>query len=733
MVCSFASVGEYKKPSRSESAANKWVSPMIRNEPACSILEEGNNCWRKSQASRVSFLIDGQAYFDAFVDAVEQAENCILIAGWDIDSRVALRRENYMERESYCLGSFLNRMAAGKRNLHIYILAWDFAMIYAFEREPAPVFKLGWQTHRRVHFAMDGRHPLDSSHHQKIVVVDDRIAFVGGLDLTRNRWDTPEHKVNDARRTNPGGAPYDPFHDVQLLVEGEAAADLGDLFRTRWERATEKILKPPKATEKHDTVWPIKAPPDLQNVTIGISRTIPAHQDWQEVREVESLYLKAIASARKYIYIENQYLTSSAIGKALASRLQEKDCPEILIVLPKRSPGWLEERTMTVLRSKLIGRLRQADQNGRLGIYYPDIQSLSDGYVLVHAKVMIVDDNLAIIGSANLTNRSMRVDTECIAALEAAGDPIVEAAISGLRGALLGEHLGITPGEAVQALHVEGSLFRVVEKLGDSGRTLKPLKEENNVPDVLFSFSEIADPERPIDFDHLMEQFVPDDNEEFHKLRLFRVCTFILLLLVLAAFWKWGPLAEWFTADKVADWLDSVNESRIALLFVIGGYLAGGLLIFPVTVLIGVTVIVFDPPYSVVYALCGCLSSAALGYLVGERIGPNAVRKVLGTRINRVSKRLAQRGMFTMVLIRLLPLAPFSFVNIAVGVSHIKFRDFMIGTFLGMAPGILALAVAADRINAFIENPQWENLVLLVCLLALLTGAIIRLRRRLGG
>ena len=203
------------------------------------IIKEGINCWKTAPADRVAFLVDARAYFRAFYQAVLRAEKSVAILGWDIDSRVRLIREEKDPRPEYPveLGEFLNR-AAKRKKIDIRILIWDPNLIYRFEREAFPQIRLGWKTHRRVRFKLDDHHPFGSSLHQKIVVIDDRIAFCGGIDLTRNRWDTREHIPRDRRRKTPGGDYYAPFHDIQMAISGEAAARLGELARDRWERAT---------------------------------------------------------------------------------------------------------------------------------------------------------------------------------------------------------------------------------------------------------------------------------------------------------------------------------------------------------------------------------------------------------------------------------------------------------------------------------------------------------------
>jgi phosphatidylserine/phosphatidylglycerophosphate/cardiolipin synthase-like enzyme len=123
--------------------------------------------------------------------------------------------------------------------------------------------------------------------------------------------------------------------------------------------------------------------------------------------------------------------------------LREDDAPEIAVVSPFTQSGWLEISTMGVLRGRIHRTLREADRRGRYRLYYPTLPWLDgEGSCLnVHSKVLIADDDLLMIGSANLADRSMGTDTECNLALEARGDPRVEAAITSLRDRLLAEHL----------------------------------------------------------------------------------------------------------------------------------------------------------------------------------------------------------------------------------------------------------------------------------------------------
>ena len=136
-----------------------------------SFFEQGLNCWKSDTAEKTTFLVDGETYFLAIAEAFESAEKVIYIIGWDIDSRIRLRREE--QDDNLTLDTYIDQLAKNKPGLHIYLLEWDFAMLYSLERETWPLLKFGWKTHERVHFALDDRHPVVASHHQKIIVVDD--------------------------------------------------------------------------------------------------------------------------------------------------------------------------------------------------------------------------------------------------------------------------------------------------------------------------------------------------------------------------------------------------------------------------------------------------------------------------------------------------------------------------------------------------------------------------------
>jgi phospholipase D1/2 len=628
------------------------------------------------------------------------------------------------------LWEFMNRVVKKQRNLHVHILEWDFAVIYAFERELFPVFKIPWKRNRRIHFQLDGEHPVGGSHHQKIVVMDDRIAFAGGIDLTKRRWDTPEHAASDPRRVDPSGESYGPFHDIQIAVDGPAAAALGDLARTRWERSTGEKLEPPKNVKSDP--WPVELLADIENVDVAIVRTDPGHKGREEVREVEALYLDTIASAQRFIYIENQFLTSFSVGRAIAASLEKKDGPEIVIVV-RLGSGLMVEATMNALRARVLALLRGADEHGRLRIYYPEVPGRHGEMLNLHSKVMVADGAFVRVGSSNLSNRSMGVDTECDVALESCGEKRVEKGIRDFHNRLLGEHLGEGARKVGELVEEERSLIKTIEKLRGSKRTLIPFPEEE-IPWTTELISELpVDPTEPIDPEKLMEELVSEDGVKKSKYRFIRFIALLLGLVAVAAAWRWTPLGEWIDWGTLTALGARVRDNGAAPFIVLCTYLVGSLVMIPVTLMIVVTAFTFGPVSGFVYSLSGCLLAAIATYGLGRALGRDTIARLSGSRVNRLSRRLGRHGIITIGTVRILPIAPFTVVNLVAGASHIRFWDYVFGTILGMGPGIAAITLFENQLEAAIREPGMGSFAILACLTAAIIAAGFIIKSRLIG
>ncbi|HEX5091148.1 MAG TPA: VTT domain-containing protein [Burkholderiales bacterium] len=687
------------------------------------ILREGRNCWRIARASRAAVLIDGAAYFAAFREAARRAERSILIAGWDVDSRTDLAPQGADDGLPRGLGEFLDALVRRRRSLHAHVLGWDFAMLYALEREFLPMYSFGWRTHRRLHYHLDDRHPPGGSHHQKIAVVDDALAFVGGIDFAIGRWDTPAHAATLPGRCTPDAVPCAPFHDVQLMVEGEAAAALAELVRERWQRATGRA---PRRNPPGEAPWPGGVDPDFEDVDVGIARTYPEYDGRPAVREVKQLYLDGIAAARRTVYLENQYFTSSAVTDAIAERLREDEPPEIALVSRKSCDGWLEQETMEALRGRRLRQLQDADSHGRFGAYFPEQAGLGEECIKLHSKLMIVDDRLLRIGSANLNNRSFGVDSECDLAIEAGGDAHARA-IAAVRARLLGEHLDRTPDEVAQG----GSLLGAIESLRGGERTLAPF-DASRVPDSKLPEPELLDPERPIDAERLAQELLPPRERPHAARRLFIIAALLVVVASLAAAWRWGPLSELVRPAAIAAWAASVKAAGVAPIAVIAAYLVASLVALPITLVILSTAFVFGPVESYLYALGGSTLGAMAGFGLGHTLGRGAVRQLAGRRLNSLSRLLAKRGVLAVVTVRLLPVAPFTLVNLVAGASQLRARDFLLGTLLGMAPGIAAIVFFSDRLAAAVFEPSRANLAWFAGAAVLVVSAALVLHRWLA-
>jgi phospholipase D1/2 len=690
---------EPRRPVHEDSQEHDSLPPL---------LIPGTTCWRLERANRVALIVDAAAYYAAVKAAMLKARHSIILLGWDFDTRVELEKDPTDPTVPNRLGEFLERLVADCPNLEIHVLKWDFSMIFALEREIFPTALMDLMTDPRVSFRIDGEHPASACHHQKLVVIDDALAFCGGIDITANRWDTRGHIDYDTRRRRPNGDLYDPFHDMMMAVDGPAAVALGELARYRWRRGTGEPPIPP-ATGTSDP-WPDQLTADFENVEVGIARTLPRHNEQAEAREVEALYIASIAAARHSIYIETQYFTAERVGQALLARLGDPNGPEIVVVTPVNCPGWLEEELMGRARRHLVNRLRKADTYGRFGIF--GAVTATGVPITIHSKTMVVDDRLLRIGSSNLNNRSMGFDTECDLAIEAvagaADEETRRAAITRYRDGLLGEHLGVPPDHVTAKLAETGSIIRTIEHFHEpSRRRLEPVKvNEVDGVDTFIAEIHLFDPESPVTAEELTRQIMPDLEKPTPRLKFGMVVALVALLLAgLGTLWRFTDLSELATVDGILDWAQSLADMPLGPLIGIAVYVVGGFVMFPVMVLIAATAIVLGPVLGFATALTGCLASAAALFWVGRLAGRRWVRRFGGRFVNKISRRLADQGILAVAVIRVIPVAPFSVVNVVAGASHLRFTDYLIGTVLGMAPGTLAFSLLGGQLERTLREP----------------------------
>jgi uncharacterized membrane protein YdjX (TVP38/TMEM64 family) len=162
---------------------------------------------------------------------------------------------------------------------------------------------------------------------------------------------------------------------------------------------------------------------------------------------------------------------------------------------------------------------------------------------------------------------------------------------------------------------------------------------------------------------------------------------------------------------------------------VAGGFVVGSLLAIPVTLLILVTALVYGPALGAFYALAGSVLAAAATYGLGYYLGRPAVERLSGAGLHRLSERLAQRGILTVVTLRIVPVAPFTVINLFAGASHISLRDYLIGTLIGMVPGVAAMAVFAEGILALVRDADFEHFLVAALALVFIVGLTLLARR----
>ena len=682
------------------------------------IMQPGHNVWRIERAARASVLIDAAPFFGALREALRNAQKSVFIVGWDIDSRTRLVGEDCNPDDGLPVTfvDFLSALVARRPDLTVHLLLWDYSIVYALERELLPTLALHWNTPRQVRLCLDNEVPVGSSHHQKIIVVDDALAFSGGLDLTIRRWDTCDHRFNNPDRVDPAGIPYRPFHDVQAMVDGDAARALGELVRARWERAG---CDYESTVEPVGDPWPHAVKPDFTNVGIGIARTMPIYEEEDEIREVETLFLDSIGCAQRSIYIENQFVTSMVIAERLTQVMRERPRLETVIVTPQDYGSWIEKQTMRTGRIRFIRLLEGAGVGDRVRMFYPEVADGDDKTdTMVHSKIFIVDDAMLRIGSANLNNRSMGADSECDLAIEARNDDQREAILD-IRNRLLGEHCGVSGQEMANAVAKCCSILKAAEQVSRNGHRLALVNDGAfSLADVSGAMEEVADPYRPIGADLVASPTLGTRISRMHFTTIAKIALALVIIAALPLAWQYTPLAALADPEWVSTTLAELARGKWTPLIMIGIFVVAGLVAFPVTVLIAVTAATFGPKAGFAYAAFGCLASALVGYLLGAQLGRDFLRDYLGPRLDRIRRRLVKQGVLAVATIRLVPIAPFTLINLVAGASQIRLQDYLLGTVLGMAPGLIIMSALGYQIVEIIKQPTAANL-------AVLAGAIL--------
>lgn len=369
--------------------------------------------FRRTTSESWDLYWDAGPYYQRVAEALEAARAYAVFVGWQIDSRVELslgRHEAFRD--------LILRTCRQKPGFHAYFLMWDYAYFYALERERLQ----GWvwdHVHERVHFVFDNRHPYGGAHHEKLVVIDGEIAFVGGVDICNDRWDMPGHQYADRRRSlRHDREEHGPYHDLIVEVRGEVAAELVEYVGERWRRQSPIVFpeRPQAVRAAGGGPYPVLL--SRTRARVGLERPLLT-------RETEFLVRELIRAARAQLVIENQYYWSRAINDELIRLLRARAGTgfRLFLVVPSYHGGSIAIRAMGALQTELLDELALvARQTGtRLVFGCPFVRSREGGFekrIYVHSKVLVVDDTYLAIGSSNFNNRGFRLDTELTLTLE---------------------------------------------------------------------------------------------------------------------------------------------------------------------------------------------------------------------------------------------------------------------------------------------------------------------------
>jgi phospholipase D1/2 len=454
-----------------------------RSAPPRRVTERGRNCFEIAPSTGAGLLVDGHDYFGALFRALGRAEQYVLISGWQFDSGARLLRGAEAEGEGDVeFLPYLRGLCERRPGLRVFILAWDFSVLYAPEREWFQGLLFNWNSHPRLTFRVDSNTPLWGAHHHKTVIVDGALAFVGGMDVCADRWDERDHRKAHPERVDPSGESYGPYHDLQAVMQGPVVGAIEAYFKERWRQSgAGELLLPPAATSHA----PIDATFALGAWDVALSRTLGATvMPLQEpVREVRQLFLDSIDAAERIVYVENQYLSSVAVHDAFVRRMRAagRSKLEIVIVMPARADGAMERLAIGHTQARVLYSLAHvaAETGHALGVYCTGPEGAAgDGCATyIHAKLMIVDDRLLTLGSANATNRSMGLDSELNVTWEACSpqETALARAIRRARIGLLAEHTGAVGFRMLLALARPGGLVARLDAMaGQPGCRLFP-------------------------------------------------------------------------------------------------------------------------------------------------------------------------------------------------------------------------------------------------------------------
>lgn len=682
------------------------------------VFKPGQNCWVKSTARFSTPLIDCANYYKALHSAIVKASHSIFIVGWDIDSRIRLLHGDDEKKSDVpsVISDLLKWKAIQSPDVNIYLLRWDSSVAFFAQREMWAKEVWEEKTPENVKTELDDTIPMGGSQHQKIVVIDDELVFSGGMDVSTNRWDTRAHPVISKERNGPDGE-YGPLHDVQMVSSGPVVADFSKLVRWRWQRVAENT---PIEIRKDAQVgfdaplpqaWPDDFPPLFEDVECALARTIPLMDEVAPTQEVRHMLLDLTAEAESVIYIENQFTARQEIAQALNNQLKSKPTLSVIIVSSYEPSGKFECEAFWASRIEFKAILEKDIDPKRVKLTYSSIEDMKGrkAYKRIHSKVMTIDDKYLVVGSSNISNRSMTLDTE-IDTVFFGNTPENKQSIVQVRNDLLAEHTGRKLSDMPAIFECNFPVNALMHGQLAHGYVLTEVRDEvfteHSVKNV---FRTLSDPEEPlISIPTISGVARPARNP---RRRTIMILIGLTVVSVLGGLMFWASQSiEWLSSQNISAFLEKSRGTYFALPTVLLVYVVGGVLFFPVTVLSLAVAAIFGPIWGPIYGIMGALLSSAMMFIIGKLSGNAGLRKIGGPKVAAVDEKLKRSGIIGVAAIRMLPVAPFSLVNLVAGISSIGIAQFLIGTFLGMFPPMIAKGLVGDSIAQIWQNPSVETI-----------------------
>jgi uncharacterized membrane protein YdjX (TVP38/TMEM64 family) len=215
---------------------------------------------------------------------------------------------------------------------------------------------------------------------------------------------------------------------------------------------------------------------------------------------------------------------------------------------------------------------------------------------------------------------------------------------------------------------------------------------------------------------------VPVEAQKSFSKQWLGIASIISFLVIMTLVWRYSPMADMVTQDAISNFADDIQNLPLSGIMIIGFVGVASLLALPLTLLIVACSAAFGPWWGGFYALMGALAGALAGFGLGQSLGKTSIEKMTGSAISRLSKRMAKKGVLSVVTFRIIPVAPFTVINLIAGASHIRFRDFLIGTIIGLIPGVISLSIFADSLIKTIKNPTPEQVAISI---AVIVGVIL--------